>query len=839
MRIHNVLLCFSALAVMNCLSHNQEKLNEAKRGIHPVVQSIIQTTRDPRSGNSKELKPHQLQRCKRAWVLATFEITEEDEGPFPKFVAQLQNDKTQNYSLWYKIMGPGVDQDPEHGLFEINKNNGNLYINRKVDREATSIFKLTVDALQKRTGNILDSSLIYQIKVKDINDNPPVFSKDIYHVQVSESTAPGQSIFKVEATDKDEIKHPNSIISYYLVSEPESPTGRMFAIDQENGTITLKNCLDYQKITSYKLLIRARDNGPQIQHSSTATVVVNVDDRNNNPPTFISHTASATVSENNVMAVILKVKVSDGDQPNTPGWKAKYTIIHGNEKENYKIETEPDTNNGILLLIKHLDYEHGRERILQIAVENEEPLFTCPGTNIDLRTSESQIMTVNINVLDENDPPLFDPAEILVKRKEGLLPEVVLGRMNATDPDNIFKNHIRYVKAHDPGELVSVDKVTGIVTTLKELDREAPYMNGSVYDIIIHAVDDGVPPLTGTATLHLHLSDVNDNAPYIVDNNQHMCTNGNARSINIMAADDDENPFSGPFTFELMDTKVFGKKMWKLSTAYGTSSQLMSLQDPLPGVYAVPFKIHDRQGISNVNILNLRVCHCPDEVECESLETHRSIGVGTAIGVLFASLLLLLLVPCSFLFCDFTNKMRSNLVPDEPNGSLIKYNEEGGGAPCSADFISRFLPEENGHFLLHGFETSGTLQIENENLLKHKGFFQPSAENLTPVNSSSSYDFNNGLETAGRIHFSESTMSPTIHQTGSRQVMRSNLDDLIYQRVQFYNDREVLQDHCAPHVYMHEGRATSIISLDSLIHTEKRDYFNYLDQTGTKVCKQQ
>ncbi|XP_043565952.1 cadherin-like protein 26 isoform X4 [Chiloscyllium plagiosum] len=745
---------------------------------------------DPRSGNSKELKPHQLRRCKRAWVLATFEITEEDEGPFPKFVAQL-----------------------------------------------------TVDALQKRTGNILDSSLIYQIKVKDINDNPPVFSKDIYHVQVSESTAPGQSIFKVEATDKDEIKHPNSIISYYLVSEPESPTGRMFAIDQENGTITLKNCLDYQKITSYKLLIRARDNGPQIQHSSTATVIVNVNDRNNNPPTFISHTASATVSENNVMAVILKVKVSDGDQPNTPGWKAKYTIIHGNEKENYKIDTEPDTNNGILLLIKHLDYEHGRERILQIAVENEEPLFTCPGTNIDLRTSESQIMTVNINVLDENDPPLFDPAEILVKLKEGLLPEVVLGRMNATDPDNIFKNHIRYVKAYDPGELVSVDKVTGIVTTLKELDREAPYMNGSVYDIIIHAVDDGVPPLTGTATLHLHLSDVNDNAPYIVNNNQHMCTNGNARSINIMAADDDENPFSGPFTFELMDTKVFGKKMWKLSTAYGTSSQLMSLQDPLPGVYAVPFKIHDRQGISNVNVLNLRVCHCPDEVECESLEIHRSIGVGTAIGVVFASLLLLLLVPCSFLFCNFPNKMRTNLVPDEPNGSLIMYNEEGGGAPCSADFISRFLPEENGHFLLHGFETSGTLQIENENLLKHKGFFQPSAENLTPVNSSPSYDFNNhnGLETAGRIHFSESTMSPTIHQTGSRQVMRSNLDDLIYQvqRVQFYNDREDLQDHCAPHVYMHEGRATSIISLDSLINTEKRDDFNYLDQTGTKVCKQQ
>ncbi|XP_048406271.1 cadherin-like protein 26 isoform X2 [Stegostoma tigrinum] len=812
MRIHHILLCFSAL-VMNSLAHIQENLNEVKNGIHPDVQSIIQNARGLRLGNSKELKPHQLRRCKRAWVLATFEITEEDEGPFPKFVAQLQNDKTQNYSLWYKIMGPGVDQDPERGLFEINKNNGNLYVNRKVDRETTSIFKLTVDALQKRTGNILDSSLIYQIKVKDINDNPPVFSNDIYHVQVSESTAPGQCVFKIEAMDKDEKKHPNSIISYYLVSEPESPAGAMFAIDQENGTITLKNCLDYQKISSYKLLIRARDNGLLIQHSSTATVTINVEDRNNNPPFFASHTASATVSENNVMAVILKVKVSDGDQPGTPGWKAKYAIIHGNEKENYQIETEPDTNNGILLLIKHLDYEHGHEGMLQIAVENEEPLFTCLGTNGEMSTAESQIMTVFIKVLDENDPPVFDPPEMVVKCKEGLLPEVVLGRMNATDPDNIFKNHIRYVKAYDPGELVSVDEVTGVVTTLKALDREAPYMNGSVYDIIIHAVDDGVPPLTGTATLHLHMSDVNDNAPYLVNKNQHICTNGKARSITIMVADDDENPFSGPFTFEILDTKVFGKEMWKLSTAYGMSSQLISLQDPLPGVYAVPFKIYDRQGISNENVLNLRVCHCPDGVTCESLKTHRSVGVGTAIGILFASLLLLLIVSCLFLFCHFTNKMQTNLAPDDkPNGTLIQYNEEGGGVPSSADFILRFLPEQNGHFFTHGFETSGTLRTEDENTYKHKGFFQPSMENLTPVNSSPGYGFNNqnGLENA---------------------------------RVQFYNDKEDLQDHCAPHVYMHEGRATSIISLDSLTNPEKRDDFNYLKQlkpkfkTNNEICQ--
>lgn len=49
---------------------------------------------------------------------------------------------------------------------------------------------------------------------------------------------------------------------------------------------------------------------------------------------------------------VLRVAVDDKDTPNTPAWRAVYFFIQGNEDNNYQIETDPDTNEGILSVIK-------------------------------------------------------------------------------------------------------------------------------------------------------------------------------------------------------------------------------------------------------------------------------------------------------------------------------------------------------------------------------------------------------------------------------------------------------------------------------------------------------
>lgn len=46
------------------------------------------------------------------------------------------------------------------------------------------------------------------------------------------------------------------------------------------------------------------------------------------------------------------MKVQDQDLPNTPHSKAVYTILQGNENGNFKISTDPNTNEGVLCVVK-------------------------------------------------------------------------------------------------------------------------------------------------------------------------------------------------------------------------------------------------------------------------------------------------------------------------------------------------------------------------------------------------------------------------------------------------------------------------------------------------------
>ncbi|XP_062445530.1 cadherin-like protein 26 [Rhea pennata] len=619
---------------------------------------------------------HPLRRTKRTWVITTIVVQEEEKGPFPKYAGQLFNNKAFNASVRYLISGPGVDEYPEIGLFSIEDDvNGHVYVHRTIDREKTPSFQVRFDVVHRKNAELLDRPLFFKIKVKDVNDNAPEFSKKEFNITIRENHSKDEPVFQVTASDKDEGGTDNSQVSYSLIMQMPILDGFTYNIDPTTGLILLSGCLNYEIASFFKLLVEASDHGVP-QQSSTATVNVAIEDANNHLPVFINDHYQLQISAGQEHPAALRLQVEDKDSANTPAWRAKYNITKGNEKKHFAIMTDPETNDGILSIVKPLIFEENSEKRLVISVENEEPFFSCKNGKVMISSTESMNVTVNIKVLKSQHAPQFHPPILVVQKEDPVKPGTVFRRYLAKYPDNTPRK-IKYELAHDPAGWVKVNENSGVLTVAKEFDQESPYVNDSLYTIIVQAVDDGIPPQTGTGTILLYLSDINDRMPALVTPSLDLCDQKERTPLIIKAKSALVQNVNGPFTFELAEDSEDVKHNWKLGRNFGESVELLMLRRLPQGSYLVPFIIQDGQGFSTRQNQHVRLCVCPDGYTCaDSPRSQVRLG-GNAIAVMLIALLLLLV--SSILLCRFYasgSKGKASLPPQEGEQTLITYNEE-------------------------------------------------------------------------------------------------------------------------------------------------------------------
>ncbi|MBN3277780.1 CADHK protein, partial [Polyodon spathula] len=315
------------------------------------------------------------------------------------------------------------------------------------------------------------------------------------------------------------------------------------------------------KVPEYKLIIQAADmDGTGL--STTATAIITVTDQNDHAPQFKTAQETVWVPENEVGVLVTRLAVTDLDVPHTPAWNAKYTIVKGNDGNAFNITTEPGSNEGILKTAKSLckfyndcilkcglDYETIRQYTLFVTVENEEP-FTS--------TLPTATATVTVNVEDVNEAPIFNP---LVKRivvEENMPIGSSIAVYTATDPDKEMKQTVTYRIGNDPAGWMEISNNTGVIKVKQLMDRESPFVKNNTYTAMFLALDNANPPATGTGTLVVELTDVNDNGPEIVEREIRVCNKETVPQI-LNVVDKDTSVYAGPFNVQVLQDE---EKNW-------------------------------------------------------------------------------------------------------------------------------------------------------------------------------------------------------------------------------------------------------------------------------------
>ncbi|XP_071342915.1 cadherin-2-like isoform X3 [Trachinotus anak] len=626
-----------------------------------------------------------LRRMKRDWVIPPINVPENSRGQFPEDLVRIRSDRDKNRMLRYSVTGPGADQPPT-GIFIINPISGQLSVTKPLDREHISNFHLRAHAVDLN-GNQVENPIDIVINVIDQNDNRPEFTHTTFNGSVPEGSKPGSFAMTVTAVDKDDPKTANGMLRYKILSQnPQSPSSNMFTINNRTGDIiTVAAGLDREKVTQYTLIIQATDmeGNPTYGLSNTATTVIRITDINDNPPEFTTDTFFGEVHENRVNVIVANLTVTDKDQPHTPAWSTVYRIIAGDPTGRFSIPTDPTTNEGLLTVVKPIDFELTRSFMLTVEAENEVPL--ARGIHLPRQSTA----TVSVRILDINESPEFSPNPKSIKLEEGLPAGSLLTTFTAQDPDRFMRQTVRYSKMYDPANWLEIDPVNGRISTIAILDRESPYVKNNLYNVTFMASDNGIPPASGTGTLQMFLLDINDNAPHVFPPEVEMCERPDPNAINITASDPDLNPNAGPFAFELTNRPSDVRRNWTLSRLNGEYAQLrLRISSLGSGIYEVPVMITDSGNLpmSNTSYLRVKVCQCDHHGDCVDMERIISAGLGTGaiIAILICIIILLVLVLLFVMWMKRRDKERQAkqllIDPeDDVRDNILKYDEEGGG----------------------------------------------------------------------------------------------------------------------------------------------------------------
>ncbi|NXV03063.1 PCD23 protein, partial [Cettia cetti] len=225
-----------------------------------------------------------------------------DPGEFVVRVEAVDRDAGLNSLLQYEIL-PGAGYEK----FKMNSDSGELVTTASLDRETQDTFTLVIECRDLGSPSRSSTAQIC-LSVLDENDHSPLFAKTHYQISVTEDLEEGSAILDLSASDED--AGLNGEVMYFLIDD----TYGAFTIDSVTGSIITAKALDRETKSQYTFRAVARDCSTHFPRSTTVSVVVHVDDVNDNDPVFLQNPIRVFVpAETAVNETVATVRAEDVD----------------------------------------------------------------------------------------------------------------------------------------------------------------------------------------------------------------------------------------------------------------------------------------------------------------------------------------------------------------------------------------------------------------------------------------------------------------------------------------------------------------------------------------------
>ncbi|XP_075415275.1 cadherin-related family member 1 [Tenrec ecaudatus] len=388
------------------------------------------------------------------------------------------------------------------GAFEINETSGVILVTQSPAQLRKEVYELHIQVTEiSPTGQPpAHSTVPVTIRIVDLNNHPPTFygengPQNRFELSVFEHPPQGEILRGLKITVNDSDQGANAKFNLRLVGP-----GGIFRVvpqtvlNEAQVTVIVENsaAIDFEKSNALTFKLLAIEVNTPEKFSSTADVVIQLLDTNDNVPKFTSNYYIARIPENAPGSSHV-VAVTAVDPDTGPWGKVKYSIS-GTGAELFLIN--PSTGIIYTQPWASLDAEGTARYNFYVKAEDAE--------------GRSSLAEVFIKLLDVNDHyPQFGQSIQEKTMVLGTPLQIEATDQDAEEPNNLVDYSITHA---EPANVFDIDAHTGEIrlkNSIRSLDALHNLTSGGerTWSLEVQAKDRGSPSFSTTALLRIDITD--------------------------------------------------------------------------------------------------------------------------------------------------------------------------------------------------------------------------------------------------------------------------------------------------------------------------------------------